>query len=100
MTSEPRPFEFKTGRSLPGLEHRAQTMLLLYTLLASERFGIDVPNGLLYYTQTDTVVRVPRGRNELRGLVVARNELAGYMIRRIGRETEIAARKRSEAGPG
>ncbi|KAJ2918121.1 hypothetical protein MD484_g2295, partial [Candolleomyces efflorescens] len=84
LTSGPRPFEIKTGRSLAGLEHRAQTML--YTLLTSERYGVDVPDGLLYYTQTDTVVRVPRSRNELRGLIVARNELAGYMIKRIGRE--------------
>ncbi|KAF6760438.1 AAA domain-containing protein [Ephemerocybe angulata] len=93
ITSGPRPFEIKTGRSLAGLEHRAQTML--YTLLASERYGTDVPDGLLYYTQSDTVVRVPRSRNEIRGLIVARNALAGYMIKRVGREGEFN-RKRNK----
>ncbi|KAG6333843.1 hypothetical protein ID866_5248 [Astraeus odoratus] len=74
------PFEIKTGRSIAGMEHRAQTML--YTLLAEERYGVEVPSGLLYYTQSEEVVRVPRGRNELRALIIARNELAGYMMRR------------------
>lgn len=87
MSSGPQPFEIKTGRAVAGMEHRAQTML--YTLLASERYGVDVPSGLLYYTQSDEVVRVPRGRNELRGLVVARNELAAYMMRRIRKKGDI-----------
>ncbi|TEB08749.1 Dna2-domain-containing protein [Coprinellus micaceus] len=93
-TSGPRPFEIKTGRTLAALEHRAQTML--YTLLASERYGTDVPDGLLYYTQSDTVVRVPRTRNEIRGLVVARNQLASYTIKRIGREGDIRKKRREE----
>lgn len=75
------PFEIKTGRSIAGMEHRAQTML--YTLLAEERYGVQVPSGLLYYTQSEEVVRVPRGRNELRGLICARNEMAAYMMRRL-----------------
>lgn len=93
-TSGPRPFEIKTGRTLAALEHRAQTML--YTLLASERYGTDVPDGLLYYTQSDTVVRVPRSRNEIRGLVVARNQLASYMIKRIGREGDLGRKRQEE----
>lgn len=75
------PFEIKTGRSQAGMEHRAQTML--YTLLAEERYGVDVPSGLLYYTQSEEVVRVPRARNELRALIVARNEMVGHMMRRM-----------------
>lgn len=62
------------------MEHRAQTML--YTLLAAERYDVEVPAGLLYYTQSEEVVQVPAGRNEIRGLIVARNEMAGYMMRR------------------
>lgn len=65
------------------MEHRAQTML--YTLLTSERYGVEVPSGLLYYTQSEEVVRVPAGRNELRGLIGARNEMAAYMMRRHGK---------------
>ena len=79
----PLPLELKTGRALAGMEHRAQTML--YTLLLSERYGVDVREGLLYYTQSEggEVIRVPRGRNEIRGLISVRNGLAGYMWRRV-----------------
>ena len=82
QTLTPLPLELKTGRAL-AMEHRAQTML--YTLLLSERYGVDIHEGLLYYTQSGggEVVRVPRGRNEVRGLIGIRNELVGYMWRRI-----------------
>lgn len=81
ITSGPKPFEIKTGRAVAAMEHRAQTML--YTLLTAERYGVEVNAGLLYYTQTEEVVRVPASRNEIRGLFTARNEIAGYMMRRI-----------------
>jgi DNA replication ATP-dependent helicase Dna2 len=74
------PFEIKTGRAVMGMEHRAQTML--YTLLVSERYGVSVKEGLLFYTQNDEVVRVPRGWNEIRGLIGGRNDMAAYMMRR------------------
>ena len=57
---------------------------MLYTLLTQERYGAPVEDGLLYYTQSEEVVRVPRGRNEIRGLLVARNEMASYIVRRSG----------------
>ncbi|KIJ63491.1 hypothetical protein HYDPIDRAFT_175890 [Hydnomerulius pinastri MD-312] len=81
LSTHTMPFEIKTGRSIAGMEHRAQTML--YTLLTEERYGVEVPSGLLYYTQSEEVVRVPRGRNEIRGLIGARNEMAAYMMRRV-----------------
>jgi DNA replication ATP-dependent helicase Dna2 len=84
--SHAAPFEIKTGRAVTGMEHRAQTML--YTLLMSERYGMEVPSGLLYYTQSEEVVRVPTVRNEVKALVVKRNELAAYMMRRIRHESE------------
>ena len=61
---------------------------MLYTLLLSERYGVDIREGLLYYTQSGggEVVRVPRGRNEVRGLISIRNELVGYMWRRVRRK--------------
>ncbi|KAI5119550.1 hypothetical protein M0805_008536 [Coniferiporia weirii] len=97
-TSTPMPLEIKTGRAIAGMEHRAQTML--YTLLMSERYGTPLPgyasgldpvsaptssapSGLLYYTQSEEVIRVPSGWNEVRGLIMARNEMAGYLMRRI-----------------
>ncbi|KAF9479182.1 Dna2-domain-containing protein [Pholiota conissans] len=91
-TSTPMPLELKTGRTLAGMEHRAQT--LLYTLLLSERYGVDVQDGLLFYSQSEAgdVVRVPRGRNEIRALIGVRNELAAWAWRRVrkrkGRDEE------------
>jgi len=82
-TSLPRPvpLEIKTGRSLGGLEHRAQTML--YTLLMGERYGVQVSEGLLYYTQNEEVIRVPAARHEIRGLIGVRNRIAEAMTRRF-----------------
>ncbi|KAG6836385.1 hypothetical protein H0H93_008591 [Arthromyces matolae] len=80
VTGGPSPLEIKTGRAVAGMEHRAQTML--YTLLATERYGVDVASGLLYYTQSEEVTKVPASRNEIRGLIIARNEMAAYMMRR------------------
>ncbi|KAK7048375.1 DNA replication helicase [Favolaschia claudopus] len=85
ISTGPKPFEIKTGRPVAGLEHRAQTML--YTLLTEERYGAQVSSGLLYYTQSEEVVRVPTTRNDLKGLLGARNELAAYMSRRTPKET-------------
>jgi len=36
----------------------------------------------LYYTQSEEVVRVPVGWNEIRGLIGVRNLLAGFVVRR------------------
>ncbi|KAJ8468324.1 hypothetical protein ONZ45_g17286 [Pleurotus djamor] len=80
ISSQTLPFEIKTGRAVAGMEHRAQTML--YALLIAERYGVEVPSGLLYYTQNEEVVNVPVGRNEIRGLMIVRNEMATYMMTR------------------
>ncbi|OJA09599.1 hypothetical protein AZE42_10955 [Rhizopogon vesiculosus] len=63
---------------------------MLCTLLAAERYGVEVSSRLLYYT-SEEVVRVPQSRNELRALIGARNEMAAYMMRRNthGKEQEI-----------
>ncbi|BGP02897.1 putative DNA replication helicase Dna2 [Rhodotorula toruloides ATCC 204091] len=75
------PFEIKTGRTNAGMEHRAQTML--YTLLMSDRFDEDIDSGLLYYTQSNEVFRVQAARNEIRGLILARNRFATFLHRRM-----------------
>ncbi|CAE7201124.1 unnamed protein product, partial [Rhizoctonia solani] len=72
------PFEIKTGRTVGGMEHRAQTML--YTLLIAERYGVQTPTGILYYTQKDEIIQVHPARNELRGLMIGRNELAASLM--------------------
>ncbi|BGP34795.1 DNA replication endonuclease-helicase Dna2 [Rhodotorula toruloides] len=75
------PFEIKTGRTNAGMEHRAQTML--YTLLMSDRFDENIDSGLLYYTQSNEVFRVQAARNEIRGLILARNRFATFLHRRM-----------------
>lgn len=71
------PFELKTGRNSTVMAHRAQT--ILYTLLMSDRYGMDIDSGLLYYMRLGEVIRVPAVRNELRGLIQARNRLASFV---------------------
>ncbi|CAK5284176.1 unnamed protein product [Mycena citricolor] len=80
ISAGPTPLEIKTGRPVAGLEHRAQTML--YTLLTEERYGAEVPSGLLFYTQSEEVVQVTATRTDVRGLVGLRNEMASLMSRR------------------
>lgn len=72
------PLEFKTGKAeYLQTSHRAQVML--YTLMVSDRYKIDVPAGFLYYLESGQMTRVAALHNELRGLIIMRNELAGHM---------------------
>ncbi|KAI8380652.1 DNA replication factor Dna2-domain-containing protein, partial [Choanephora cucurbitarum] len=68
------PFELKTGKTSRFLTNRAQT--LLYTLLMSDRYDIDVRAGVLYYSKTNSLYLVPALQNDLQSLVMARNHLA------------------------
>ncbi|KAL7276348.1 DNA replication endonuclease-helicase Dna2 [Rhizina undulata] len=70
------PLELKTGMNSKVVMHRAQTML--YTLLMTDRYDIDVQCGLLYYMEAAEMIRVPAIREELRGMIMSRNELATY----------------------
>jgi len=74
------PFEVKTGK-YQSASHRAQTAL--YTLLLSDRYDIDIVYGILYYMDTSAVSRIPAIRNELRHMVMQRNELASYVRERL-----------------
>lgn len=79
--SGPMPFEIKTGdQAYRGIEYRAQTML--YTLLMSQRYGYQVDQGLLYYTQTDEPIQVAASRNEVQALIVARNDMVYHMAKK------------------
>ena len=42
---------------------------------------LPVPAGLLYYSQLDSVLRVEAKENEIRALIMARNDLAHYLAR-------------------
>ncbi|KAB8339331.1 hypothetical protein FH972_022264 [Carpinus fangiana] len=74
------PFEIKTGKR-PTASHRAQTAL--YTLLLSDRYDVAIAYGILYYTETSEISRVPAIRHELRHMIMQRNELACYVREKL-----------------
>lgn len=78
VTASVVPLELKTGRAeVVSTEHRAQTML--YTLMMSDRYATRVSDGLLYYSKSGEMHRISRSRNEVRSLIIGRNELAHYL---------------------
>ncbi|KAF9574864.1 Tripartite DNA replication factor [Mortierella alpina] len=70
------PFELKTGKRSNVVSHRAQTML--YTLLMTDRYDVDVQWGLLFYLKTGEFIRVPAPHDEIRTILMQRNEIAFY----------------------
>lgn len=70
------PLEIKTGKA-KHVSHVSQTML--YTLLLSDRYDINIEFGLLYYMSHSLVTRVPSLQRELRNMIIQRNELAHYI---------------------
>jgi DNA replication ATP-dependent helicase Dna2 len=90
------PLEIKTGRAVGVMAHRAQTML--YTLLMEDRYSVPVPAGLLYYSQLDSILRVEARPNEIRALIMARNEIAAWMMkkREVSDDFELIRRGSSE----
>ncbi|RMZ78750.1 hypothetical protein DV737_g3742, partial [Chaetothyriales sp. CBS 132003] len=71
------PLELKTGKRDNVETHRAQTAL--YTLLLSDRYDVNVTSGILYYMETSKTFRVESIRNEIRHMIIERNELACYV---------------------
>ncbi|KAG0000757.1 Tripartite DNA replication factor [Entomortierella chlamydospora] len=70
------PFELKTGKKSNVISHRAQTML--YTLLMTDRYDVDVRLGLLFYLKTGEFILVPAPHDEIRTIIMQRNEIAAY----------------------
>lgn len=85
-TTSMMPLELKTGRSINMIEHRAQTML--YTLMMSDRYRRQIDCGLLYYSKSAELHIIRTAKNEIRGLILARNELASHMSRKQGNEED------------
>lgn len=73
------PFEVKTGRNATS-NHQAQTSL--YNLLLSDRYDIEIAYGILYYTESSQMIRIPTIRHELRHMIMQRNQLACYVRER------------------
>eukprot|EP01134_Creolimax_fragrantissima_P005432 CFRG5432T1 len=75
------PFELKTGRpprNGMSMSHRAQ--VILYTLMMSDRYREGVTEGLLCYLNREGMVGVAPSRHEIRSLLIARNNLAKYIV--------------------
>ncbi|KAF9113155.1 Tripartite DNA replication factor [Mortierella sp. AM989] len=70
------PFELKTGKKSNVISHRAQTML--YTLLMTDRYDVDVQLGLLFYLKSGEFILVPAPHDEIRTILMQRNEIAAY----------------------
>ncbi|KAI1307389.1 Tripartite DNA replication factor [Mortierella claussenii] len=70
------PFELKTGKKSNVISHRAQTML--YTLLMTDRYDVDVQWGLLFYLKTGELIRVPAPHDQMRTILMQRNDIAAY----------------------
>ena len=88
------PFELKTGKRT-SITHQAQT--IMYNLLLSDRYDIDIVYGILYYTEHSQMLRIPAIRNELRHMIMKRNELACY-VRERSVQLPAMLRNRSTCG--
>ncbi|KAI9016007.1 DNA replication factor Dna2-domain-containing protein [Hyaloraphidium curvatum] len=71
------PLEIKAGGASNQASHLAQTMM--YTLLMTDRYGFDVDSGVLYYAKSGDTTRVAKARNELRSIIMGRNEMASWL---------------------
>ncbi|KAK4190796.1 hypothetical protein QBC35DRAFT_55206 [Podospora australis] len=88
------PFEVKTGKNATA-NHQAQTVL--YNLLLSDRYDIDIVYGVLYYMETSQTLRIPAIRHELRHMIMQRNQLACYIRER---SVQLPPMKRSQNACG
>lgn len=88
------PFEVKTGKNV-NENHQAQTML--YNLLLSDRYDIEIVYGILYYMETSLTKVIPAVRNELRHMIKQRNQLAVYIRER---SVQLPPMKRSKHACG
>lgn len=60
------------------------SLLLVYASEADlVQLDEQIDNGILYYSATNSVLRVTAARNEIRGLIIARNEIVTYLHRRM-----------------
>lgn len=46
------------------------------------REATPISAGLLYYSQSNSIIKVPAQKNELRSLLIARNLLASFLVRK------------------
>jgi DNA replication ATP-dependent helicase Dna2 len=74
-----KPLEIKTGKPSYAISHTGQ--VLLYTLLLSEKYRMNINEGVLYYAKTGDCKTISAKHGELRGLIQMRNEISNYLKR-------------------
>lgn len=62
--------------------------------------GTPIKSGLLYYTQTDSILQVPAAIGEVRSLLMSRNEMAGYASRKRVRQERQKVERGSQLSQG
>jgi DNA replication ATP-dependent helicase Dna2 len=72
------PLELKTGKT-QSIAHRAQTTI--YTLMMSDRYNLNIDNGLLAYLYSGETSQVSTVPGEIRSILVGRNLFAHYASR-------------------
>ena len=70
------PLEIKTGKPSYSTSHQGQ--VIIYCMMSKDRRE-QPAHGLLLYLGASSMAEVAAGRNEQRGLVQLRNELAGWL---------------------
>lgn len=71
------PLEFKTGSDRSAINHRAQASL--YSLMMADQYDTDVLSSILFYSKTEETIQIPKLRDEIRGLILGRNNMAFYL---------------------
>ncbi|GAV06604.1 hypothetical protein RvY_16566 [Ramazzottius varieornatus] len=74
-----KPLEIKTGKTSYAISHTGQ--VLLYTLLLSEKYRMDIKEGILYYAKSGEWKTVTAKPAELSALVRMRNDISNYLKR-------------------
>jgi DNA replication ATP-dependent helicase Dna2 len=72
------PLELKSGaRSHVSIEHKSQ--VTLYMMLMSDHYNVDIQYGMVLYLQNGSLMGFTLNRDELRGIIIRRNDLARWM---------------------
>ncbi|OLY81786.1 DNA replication ATP-dependent helicase/nuclease DNA2 [Smittium mucronatum] len=73
------PFEIKSGKS-GGPSHRSHlAQVLIYTLLLSERYKMNVKHGILSYISVGDLFFIDQDMSLIRELICTRNDLSVYL---------------------
>lgn len=85
------PLELKTGSDSSWAIQSARAQLLLYSLMMADRYDGPTVGGLLYFLKTAKIKGFPLPLQELRALLIRRNEMAHFAANGLNPWTSIDA---------